>query len=205
MLRVVSLLGGLVAAACVLVLALAVNGGLAYRIDCAADNGGVARHWSYEWNQPIPYLLAPTQTGCEVHSATRLLVSSLGLFRVREGGAGDIAVRSAKSESLTSGEAYYATVYAIGVDVTTGLKAATWAGVDAKLEKGSQRLRSLGPPPPYLAALDMRFRRSYALLVDDERIFKSARTKANAASVIGDIGQLAAETAAMQKAVLAHR
>lgn len=89
--------GSVLAVLVVPVLFVLVNGGLTYRIQCPTAEGTVKTRWSYEWNQPIPYLLAPTETGCEVHSATHVLASKAGIAKLDEHGASSVETSATAS------------------------------------------------------------------------------------------------------------
>lgn len=79
--RLLSGLGALVGFVLVALLVLAVNGGYVYRTQCAGANGSTETDWTYKIDQVIPYL-GYSKTGCASHSATRVALDAVGIWRL---------------------------------------------------------------------------------------------------------------------------
>ena len=60
--------------------AVAINGGYIYRTQCAGAGGSTDTSWSYKINQIVPYI-GYSKTGCETHTATRVALNSLGIWK----------------------------------------------------------------------------------------------------------------------------
>lgn len=69
---------GAVLAALVIVL---VNGGYVYRTQCPHIQGSTETSWSYHINDIVPYF-GYSRTGCEVHTASRLALDWVGVWKL---------------------------------------------------------------------------------------------------------------------------
>jgi hypothetical protein len=72
----------------VALLVVAINGGYVYRTQCAGAGGSTETDWTYKINQVIPYL-GHSKTGCETHTATRVALNSLGIWKFHSSAAVD--------------------------------------------------------------------------------------------------------------------
>jgi len=144
---IVSVVGSLLAALALPVLFVLVNGGLIYRTQCATPEGTVRTDWSYEWRSPIPYLLAPKETGCEVHSATHVLASKVGVAELDERSASEIVRGYAATEGADPDISYMSGVFAVITDLqeATGKQLSLRDNLTVMVEKGEE-LRRLAPP-----------------------------------------------------------
>jgi len=79
--RLLAGLGGVLTFLFVVLLAVAINGGYVYRTQCAGASGSTETNWSYKINQVIPYI-GYSKTGCETHTATRVALDSVGLWKL---------------------------------------------------------------------------------------------------------------------------
>jgi hypothetical protein len=102
-----------------LMAALAVNAGYIYRVDCPRANGSTEREWTYQLNSVIPYF-AYSRSGCETHSATRVALSSVGLWKIGGGGGGGGGSAGNSSEDHTAEYLPGALEPAINACTTTG-------------------------------------------------------------------------------------
>jgi len=75
---------GLVGALVVIVAVLLANGGYAYRSQCPQASGSVETSWSYQISSVVPYLRY-SRSGCAVHSATRVGLAKLGIWKISDG------------------------------------------------------------------------------------------------------------------------
>jgi hypothetical protein len=144
-----------------------INGGLVYRKQCATVEGTVKTDWTYRWFAPIPYLLAPSESGCDVHNGTRVALSSIGIWDLKQPTASDLQRNYAKSSRTDPGLAYISEVIAVIND----LKQATREHVNLKtafvvMRKGKADLHAL-TPPDYLRADHARMLVAYDRSVDE--------------------------------------
>lgn len=58
-----------------------VNGGYVYKVECPRAGGSTETEWTYRWNSVIPYI-AYSRSGCETHSATRVALDSIGVWKL---------------------------------------------------------------------------------------------------------------------------
>lgn len=65
----------------VAVVFLAANGGYVYKTTCPLPAGGKESSWTYAINDILPYI-RQTSAPCESHTATRLLLSAVGIARL---------------------------------------------------------------------------------------------------------------------------
>src|SRR5690242_4306652 len=113
--RVAAALGSVVGVAVVLLILALEVGGVTFRKDCATGPGGVSKSWDVQWFIPIPYLFRPSESGCTVHTGTRVALDGLGLFPIPAETASGI-VQKAKPPS-DPGQAYYKGLYVILADL----------------------------------------------------------------------------------------
>jgi hypothetical protein len=73
-------LGALLAVIGVLLVVALVNGGYLYRVECPRG-GGTETEWTYRWFSVIPYV-GYDRSGCETHSATRVALDAIGLWKI---------------------------------------------------------------------------------------------------------------------------
>lgn len=101
MTRIAGLLSGV---AVVLVIVL-VNGGYVYKTTCQQPNGSTTTGWDYRINDVIPYF-GFSQSGCKAHTATREVLSAIGLWKLNSGPAStDNASRHAAALELRADKA----------------------------------------------------------------------------------------------------
>ncbi|MDQ2983106.1 MAG: hypothetical protein M3R70_04150 [Actinomycetota bacterium] len=162
-------LGGLLVT--ILILGL-VNGGLIYRKQCPTAQATVRTDWSYRWFAPVPYLLAPKEGGCEVHSGTRVALSSLGIASLKTRSAADLERNFAESGRTDPGVAYISGVIAVITDLRTATRQHVGFQTALKvMQKGAHDLHALRPPdylasdhPKLLAVYDRSVAEAQAML-----------------------------------------
>jgi hypothetical protein len=205
-------LGALIGIVVVLLFFGLVNGGLVYRKQCPTAEGTVKTDWTYRWSAPLPYVLAPSEEGCEVHSGTRMALSSIGLWKVPQRTAADLERKYAASSRTDPGVAYISNVIAVMND----LRRATRERVSVKesfrvMRKGGDDLHAL-KPPAYLRADHQRMLGAYdRSLADDvlalELFRKGDRAGAQkwARSANAESAQFVLIAQRMQRVVLERR
>lgn len=83
MAKLLQVLGALLAGAAMLSVIAVVNAGYVYRTECPRAGGTTEREWTYRWNLFIPYI-GYSRTGCESHTATRVLLDALGVWKIKD-------------------------------------------------------------------------------------------------------------------------
>ena len=78
-------LAGVVSGAAILVAVLLANGGYVYRTQCPHLGGSTETDWSYRIYAIFPYI-GYSRTGCEVHTATRIALDAIGLWKIHDVG-----------------------------------------------------------------------------------------------------------------------
>ena len=74
---------GAATAVSVLVVLLVVNGGYVYRTQCPHVDGSTETSWRYGISDIVPYV-GYSQSGCQVHTATRLLLDAIGIWKLHD-------------------------------------------------------------------------------------------------------------------------
>ena len=82
---------GLVAGVAVVIALLLVNGGYVYRSQCPQASGSVETSWSYRISSVVPYSRY-SRSNCAVHSATRVALAKLGIWKIGDVHGGTAAV-----------------------------------------------------------------------------------------------------------------
>lgn len=177
-----------------------VNGGLTYRQSCARSDGTVATDWTYRWFAPIPYLLSPSREGCETHTATRVLLSKIGLWTLPHHNAGQIAA----STTTDAGTAYYGEIYSLGNQLAEAAKAKDRAKFRSALRDGNTLLATLAPPD-YLASDAAEFRKAWAATAKDFDAAVATQTQEAASTLSADVTHLSAVAQRIINKVEAHR
>lgn len=59
----------------------AVNGGYVYRVECPTPQGTTETEWTYRIMNILPYV-GYSRPGCEVHTATRVALSKIGIWEI---------------------------------------------------------------------------------------------------------------------------
>jgi hypothetical protein len=79
--RLLSSLGGALGVVLVVVVIVLVNGGYVYRTQCPHLQGSTETSWSYHINDIAPYV-GYSRSGCQVHTATRLALDWVGVWKL---------------------------------------------------------------------------------------------------------------------------
>jgi hypothetical protein len=90
-----STIAGLLTGAGVVLVLLLVNGGFVYKTTCPLASGGTQTSWTWAINDIIPYTRS-TSPPCSSHTATRLLLSTVGAWPLHR------ATASASDDSTTT-------------------------------------------------------------------------------------------------------
>ena len=143
--------GSLVLAVLVpLVLLALFVGGVSYRKDCLTNDGHAASDWSFTIFAPIPYVFRPSQSGCEVHTGTRVALDALGVATFASPTAEHLIDVSAKGDANL---VYWGRVRLILRDYFASVDQVTnYADADELLRSTAARLRSLDAPPAFAEA-----------------------------------------------------
>ena len=75
------LLARLMGGAALLGAILLVNGGYVYRTQCPQVGGSIETDWTYRIYAVVPYL-GYSRSGCEVHTATRIALDAIGVWKI---------------------------------------------------------------------------------------------------------------------------
>jgi len=97
------LISGAGVAVVVVVLFVVANGGYVYKTTCPNPDGSSTTSWTYGIDDILPYIRS-TSPPCVSHTATRLLLSVTGVWKLHSGGGGTSA-SSASSATDASGAA----------------------------------------------------------------------------------------------------
>src|SRR5581483_9941142 len=79
--RLLHSITGVVVSVPVLLVVLAINGGYVYRTRCPHIQGSTETSWSYRIYEILPYI-GYSRTGCQVHTATRVALDWVGLWKL---------------------------------------------------------------------------------------------------------------------------
>jgi hypothetical protein len=180
-----TLLGLLLVAAMGLSAFVLFNAGLAYRTDCVTTDGHVRSSWSYDWNAPIPYLLAPSEQGCTVHNGTRVALGRLGLWRLPSPTVGSIALANARGDD----QKFQAAVVDIGTKMNSALSAKDRTAFGLALHQGITTLGAMNVTSR-LEAEASAFRTALGTLSSDYADVLAKPTTANTATFARDVGRL---------------
>lgn len=126
-------------------------GGYSYRKTCPTAAQGIERSWTFQIAAFLPYIFKPSETDCSVHSGTRVALSAIGLFKIKNETAGQIARQDA-ANATSPGRIYFDEVYAAMAD----MKAATANGISGLQQlvgiysQADAKLHSI-TPPSYIA------------------------------------------------------
>lgn len=82
-------------------------GGISYHKECVNEQGRIAKSWSFTWFAPIPYLFRPDDSGCVVHTGTRVALNAAGIAKFDEATASAIADRAVQRANPDAKAAYW--------------------------------------------------------------------------------------------------
>lgn len=77
-------IAGFFSAFAVVLVIVLVNGGYVYKTTCQQPNGSTTTGWEYRINDVVPYF-GFSQSGCTAHTATREVLSAIGLWKLKSG------------------------------------------------------------------------------------------------------------------------
>lgn len=140
-------------------------GGMAYKVECPAGGGSTYQRWEFLPETPIPYLFPPSQSGCSTHSGTRVALSGIGLFPLKNAPTSSPANES-QSDSVKYAEGVYVVISALTASNTQASQTTDYAQLVAHLEKGLKRM------PKARRAL-LRLEPPYNLAKDHEQLVKN--------------------------------
>jgi hypothetical protein len=84
-----------------------VVGGLSYRKDCGNTKGTVTQDWTFTWLAPIPYLFRPNESGCVIHTGTRVALNAVGVAGFSETTTSKIADESLARDASADPDTVY--------------------------------------------------------------------------------------------------
>jgi hypothetical protein len=190
---------GLAGVAGFLLLFFVVNAGLTYRIDCVTNDLRVSSHWTYQWNAPLPYLLAPQESGCVTHNATRVLLAKVGVGHVGSPTVGGIAASLATGD----GEKFQAELIRIGDEMTQAFRLKDPLAFTAAINDGLARIEGM-PVPSYLDTKAAQFKRDLGRLKLDYLLARGAPTADNMQRFESDYGAVVDDDNAIIAAIREH-
>jgi hypothetical protein len=97
--RILGSIGRLIAVVAVIGLIVFVNGGYVYKTSCARADGHIDTSWQYRISDFIPYL-GHTVSGCASHTATRQLLSAVGIWKLASASHGGQAAMTSTDYSV---------------------------------------------------------------------------------------------------------
>lgn len=124
-------------------------GGLAYKKECATNRGTVRTDWTFQWWPPIPYLFRPGESGCIVHTGTRVALNAVGIAEYPKATLTSIA-RDAAEKTGDKSAAYYVQIREATREYMNRNKASqSVSDAEKSIDGYLDVLRELEPPPQY--------------------------------------------------------